>query len=66
MWAMSYEPPQTLDDLLHVPGLGPWRRNTYGSELLQVVANARVELPDEATDEPNIESAENTENISEN
>ena len=66
MWAMSYELPQTLDDLLHVPGLGPWRQKTYGAELLQVVASARVEPPDEATDEPNIESAENTENISEN
>jgi ribonuclease D len=59
MWAMANLPPHTLDDLLNVPGLGPWRRSNYGLELLQVVANAKVEAPGDAdNDESAVEPAE--------
>lgn len=51
MWAMANVPPHALDDLLNVPGLGPWRRSSYGPELLEVVTNARVEVLDAAADD---------------
>ncbi len=47
MWAMARRPPTNLTDLENVPGLGPWRRNAYASELIQVVTEARVEPDDE-------------------
>jgi ribonuclease D len=40
LWAMARRPPKSLDDLDNVPGLGPWRRATYGAELLAVLAKA--------------------------
>jgi ribonuclease D len=33
--------PQCLEDLEHIPGLGPWRRAAYGAEILQVVAEVK-------------------------
>jgi ribonuclease D len=37
LWALAEEVPRSLDDLQGIPGLGPWRLNMYGDELLQVL-----------------------------
>jgi ribonuclease D len=34
LWALARTPPQSLDDLDQIPGLGPWKRDKYGDELL--------------------------------
>lgn len=47
MWAMARRPPETATDLENVPGLGPWRRNAYGPELIRIVTEARVEPDDQ-------------------
>jgi ribonuclease D len=36
LWALAQRPPVSLADLENVPGLGPWRRATYGAELLDM------------------------------
>jgi ribonuclease D len=46
MWAMARHPPVNAADLEKVPSLGPWRRSTYGTELIRVVAEAQVEPDD--------------------
>lgn len=46
MWALARNPPTRLDDLAEVPGLGPFRRDTYGEQLLHVVATAQPPSPD--------------------
>jgi ribonuclease D len=38
LWQLAEHPPQTLDDLLDVAGIGPWRQATYGPDLLELVA----------------------------
>ncbi len=42
MWAMARKPPTTLRDLDNVPGLGPWRRDTYGKEILSILCPSSV------------------------
>lgn len=37
LWGVAYKAPQTLDDLRGIEGLGPWRLQTYGLELLDVI-----------------------------
>jgi ribonuclease D len=37
IWALAYQAPTTLADLQDIPGLGPWRRQTYGAEILEVL-----------------------------
>ncbi|MCY4019405.1 MAG: HRDC domain-containing protein [Chloroflexi bacterium] len=37
MWAIARRKPASVDDLDDIPGLGPWRRATYGADLLSVV-----------------------------
>jgi ribonuclease D len=39
LWALARRAPSTLDELVDIPGLGPWRRQQYGEELLKVIAN---------------------------
>jgi ribonuclease D len=48
MWAMARNPPADLADLASVPGLGPFRRDEYGEQLLHVVATAQPPSPDPA------------------
>jgi len=43
--ALSNHPPQTMDDLLNVPGLGPWKRARYGADILALLSH--VDVPDE-------------------
>jgi ribonuclease D len=40
LWAIAQQQPRTLDDLRAVPGMGAWRLNAYGEELIGVVARA--------------------------
>lgn len=40
LWALAQRSPTRLEELDDIPGLGPWRRARYGSELLEVLANA--------------------------
>jgi len=37
MWTIARRKPASVDDLEGIPGLGPWRRATYGADLLSVV-----------------------------
>jgi len=40
LWALAHRSPTRLEELDDIPGLGPWRRATYGSDLLDVLARA--------------------------
>lgn len=37
LWDLSRHPPKTLDELLRVPGIGPWRQANYGPDLLALL-----------------------------
>ena len=37
MWAIARRKPASVDDLDGITGLGPWRRSTYGADLITVV-----------------------------
>ncbi len=37
LWALARTPPQSLADLDQIPGLGPWKRDKYGDELLRLL-----------------------------
>ncbi len=37
LWDLARRKPATIDDLSGIPGLGPWRRQTYGAALLAIV-----------------------------
>ncbi len=41
MWAVAFKDPKTMDDLEGLSGLGPWRRDAYGQEILDVLARMR-------------------------
>lgn len=36
LWELATEPPDTLRDLLEVPGIGPWRQRSYGPDILRL------------------------------
>lgn len=38
LWELAYAKPRTLADLETIPGLGPWRRQTYGPALLKLLS----------------------------
>ncbi|MEW5989473.1 MAG: HRDC domain-containing protein [Chloroflexota bacterium] len=38
MWEIAHANPQTAEDLLKIKGLGPWRRQAYGAEILEVTS----------------------------
>jgi ribonuclease D len=38
LWALAQTPPHNLHDLDTIPGFGPWKREKYGAELLQLLA----------------------------
>ncbi|MEA3309836.1 MAG: HRDC domain-containing protein [Chloroflexota bacterium] len=38
LWELAWQPPKTLADLLAVPGIGPWRQEHYGPDLLALLA----------------------------
>jgi len=39
LWALAERNPATLDELADIPGLGPWKRRTYGPAILSVLAS---------------------------
>ncbi len=41
LWDIARRNPATVDDLGDIRGLGPWRRRTYGADLVAVVALCR-------------------------
>jgi ribonuclease D len=38
LWSLAYKAPSTMEDLEDIEGLGPWRLNAYGPEILGVIA----------------------------
>lgn len=40
LWALAEQQPDTMDDLERIEGLGPWKRETYGEDLLRVLRRA--------------------------
>lgn len=38
LWALARKPPTSVADLDDVPGLGPWKRERYGAQLLEVLS----------------------------
>ena len=38
LWSLAFKAPATLDQLENIEGLGPWRLNAYGPEILAVIA----------------------------
>jgi len=39
LWTLANHAPRTLAELDHLPDLGPWRRQTYGAELIELLKN---------------------------
>lgn len=39
LWELAKHPPEDMHSLLKVPGIGPWRQEAYGPDLLQLVAD---------------------------
>jgi superfamily II DNA helicase RecQ len=37
LWELAHRTPHDLDEMDGIPGLGPWRLATYGTELLTVI-----------------------------
>ena len=40
LWELARRAPRTPDELQHIENLGPWRRQTYGAEILKVLSEA--------------------------
>ncbi|HHS98071.1 MAG TPA: ribonuclease D [Chloroflexi bacterium] len=40
LWALAERNPTSLGELADVPGLGPWKRKTYGPAILEVLATS--------------------------
>jgi ribonuclease D len=38
LWALAKAQPRTPEQLAAVEGLGPWKRETYGPEILRVLS----------------------------
>ena len=38
LWDLARRPPRTLDELAHITDFGPWRRETYGVEILALLS----------------------------
>ena len=41
LWDLARRPPRTHGELKHIADLGPWRRETYGEEILALLSSAR-------------------------
>jgi ribonuclease D len=39
LWELARRAPSTLDQMRDIRGLGPWRTQTYGTEILDVIAS---------------------------
>ena len=47
LWALARRAPTSAADLDTIPGLGPWRREQYGAEMLDVLSRIDGQSPDE-------------------
>ena len=47
LWALARRAPRTHGELVHIADLGPWRRETYGAEILALLSRA-IPSPDRA------------------
>lgn len=55
LWALAKLPARTLEELDRIPGLGPWKREQYGEELLALLANGSLDdSPQVASDEDDV------------
>lgn len=43
LWSLAEKAPTTLAELATIVGLGPWRLQTYGAEILQIIAGYEQE-----------------------
>ena len=41
LWMLAERAPDSLNEMDGVPGLGPWRRDVYGAEILDVIRKNR-------------------------
>jgi ribonuclease D len=41
LWTLAERAPDSIDEMDNVPGLGPWRREVYGAEILEVIRRYR-------------------------
>ncbi|MFW5709190.1 MAG: ribonuclease D [Chloroflexota bacterium] len=41
LWELAYKDPDALEDLSAIKGIGPWRLDTYGQEILTVLRDFR-------------------------
>lgn len=41
LWDLAYKDPRSLDDLFQIQGIGPWRAQTYGQEIIAVLDEFR-------------------------
>jgi ribonuclease D len=39
LWKLAKSPPDDRSDLVEITGIGPWRRDQYGSDLLELTSN---------------------------
>jgi ribonuclease D len=39
LWALAHHPPGSAEGLLAIPGIGPWRQEAYGPDLMQLLAH---------------------------
>jgi ribonuclease D len=37
LWSLAYKDPASIEDLINIDGLGPWRMQAYGTEILAVL-----------------------------
>jgi ribonuclease D len=45
LWDLARRPPRTQDELAQITDFGPWRRETYGAEILAVLSGAKPPAP---------------------
>ncbi len=45
LWSLAYKAPTSPDDLDDIEGLGPWRTQAYGAEILAVLADYENSTP---------------------
>lgn len=40
LWELAHNPPRHIEQLLNIPGIGPWRQAMYGPDILKIVARS--------------------------
>jgi ribonuclease D len=45
LWELARRAPRTPDELAAIEHMGPWRRETYGAEILEVLRQSVEEEP---------------------